>query len=62
VTIVVGHAPTLGRAAALALAGFEGEFMALKKGGIIWLEVESDGGVVLRGMLSPSQLKADSSS
>ena len=61
VTIVVGHAPTLGRAAALALAGFEGEFMALKKGGVIWLE-ESDGGVVLRGMLSPSQLKADSSS
>ena len=40
----------------------EGEFFALKKGGVIWLEESDGGGVVLRGMLSPSQLKADSSS
>src|SRR5262245_47919457 len=35
--VVVGHQPTLGQAAALALTGKPGEW-SLKKGGLWWLE------------------------
>ena len=60
VTLVVGHAPTLGRAAALALSGAEAaDWLALKKGGIAWLERDARTGLVaLRALLSPEELKA----
>jgi phosphohistidine phosphatase len=62
ITVVVGHAPTLGRAAALLLTGFETEALDLRKGGVIWLEQRAPAGfaggtVTLRAMLDPEDIK-----
>jgi len=60
VTVLVGHAPSLGRAAALALTGSEGQnWLALEKGGLAWLEADAAGEVTLRGLLSHKDMKAD---
>lgn len=56
--VVVGHQPTLGEAAALALAG-RAEAWRLKKGGIIWLvagQADAGGRAALRAALSPDLL------
>ena len=56
--VVVGHQPTLGRAAALALTGAEADWR-FRKGAIWWLEREADsedGEVVLRAVISPDFL------
>lgn len=51
--VVVGHQPTLGQAAALALTGKLSEW-SVKKGGIWWLERhESDKHAVVRAVMSP---------
>lgn len=54
--VVVGHQPTLGQAAALALEGRPADW-SLKKGAIWWLESRSGGDVVVRAVLAPEQLK-----
>jgi phosphohistidine phosphatase len=54
--VVVGHQPTLGQAAALALEGKPADW-SLKKGAIWWLESRSRGNVVVRAVLAPDQLK-----
>lgn len=51
--VVVGHQPTLGAAAALALAGREQPW-SIKKGAVWWLERrERDHVAVLRAVLAP---------
>ncbi len=51
--VVVGHQPTLGAAAALALTGSAQQW-SVKKGAIWWLELrERDHVAVLRAVLSP---------
>lgn len=54
--VVVGHQPTLGQAAALALAGSPAEW-GLKKGAIWWLESRGRGNVVVRAVVAPDLLK-----
>jgi phosphohistidine phosphatase len=54
--VVVGHQPTLGQAAALALEGKPADW-SLKKGAIWWLESRDRGDVVVRAALAPDQLK-----
>jgi phosphohistidine phosphatase len=54
--VVVGHQPTLGQAAALALEGTPADW-SLKKGAILWLESRDRGDVVVRAVLAPDQLK-----
>lgn len=54
--VVVGHQPTLGQAAALALEGRPADW-SLKKGAIWWLESRPRGDVVVRAVLAPEQLK-----
>ncbi len=53
--IVVGHQPTLGAAAALALTG-EAAAWGLKKGAIWWLACDKGGDVEVRAMLAPGIL------
>ncbi len=53
--VVVGHQPTLGAAAALALTG-EASAWSLKKGAIWWLTCDNGSGVVVRAMLAPGIL------
>jgi len=56
--VIVGHQPTLGRAAALALTGTEAEWR-IKKGAIWWLQrgAEEEGEeVALRAVMSPEFL------
>jgi phosphohistidine phosphatase len=56
--IVVGHQPTLGRVAALLLAGEEAEW-SVRKGAIWWLTTrhrENLQQVVLRAVLAPDML------
>jgi phosphohistidine phosphatase len=56
VIVVVGHQPTLGAAAALALTGSPTQW-SVKKGAIWWLEWrERDHGSVLRAVISPDLL------
>jgi phosphohistidine phosphatase len=53
--VIVGHQPTLGRAAAMALTGFESDWR-FGKGAIWWLERDGaagGGGVALRAVVSP---------
>lgn len=53
--VVVGHQPDLGRAAALLVAGAEGDW-SVKKGGLWWLSNRERGGetqVVVRAVLAP---------
>jgi phosphohistidine phosphatase len=54
--VVVGHQPTLGQAAALALAGSPADWN-LKKGAIWWLESRGRGNVVVRAVVAPDLLK-----
>jgi phosphohistidine phosphatase len=54
--VVVGHQPTLGQAAALALGSRPADW-SLKKGAIWWLESRPRGDVVVRAVLAPDQLK-----
>lgn len=53
--IVVGHQPTLGQAAALALTG-ELAGWSIKKGAIWWLERRRDGETALRAVIAPDLL------
>ena len=56
VVVVVGHQPTLGSAAALALTG-TAEAWSLKKGAIWWIASEPDGDTVqVRAVLAPGML------
>jgi phosphohistidine phosphatase len=53
--VVVGHQPTLGRVAALLLAGEEAEW-SIKKSGIWWLSNrrrDEDSQVILRAVINP---------
>ena len=51
VVVVVGHQPTLGQAAALALTGEPREW-SLKKGAVWWIESD-DGDVITRAVMAP---------
>ncbi|MCW5574570.1 MAG: histidine phosphatase family protein [Burkholderiales bacterium] len=53
--VVVGHQPTLGAAAALALTG-EASAWSLKKGAIWWLAGDDGSDVEVRAMLAPGIL------
>ncbi|MBX3665831.1 MAG: histidine phosphatase family protein [Burkholderiales bacterium] len=53
--VVVGHQPTLGAAAALALTG-EASAWSLKKGAIWWLASDDGSDVEVRAMLAPGIL------
>ena len=53
--VVVGHQPTLGQAAALALTGKPGE-LNLQKGALWWLESRGRGDVVTRAVITPDML------
>lgn len=53
--LVVGHQPTLGAAAALALTG-RAEPWAVKKGAIWWLRRDNDDSVLVRAVLAPGAL------
>lgn len=53
--IVVGHQPTLGAVAALALTG-EAAAWRLKKGAIWWLARDGNRGVLVRAVLTPGLL------
>ena len=50
--LIVGHQPTLGEAAALALTG-KAQGWSVKKGGLWWLESRGDGGVIVRAVIAP---------
>lgn len=54
--VIVGHQPTLGAAAALALTGTAAAW-SLKKGAIWWIATEADGDVVqVRAVMTPALL------
>lgn len=53
--VVVGHQPTLGAVAALALTG-EAAAWNVKKGAIWWLARDDDGDVQVRAVLTPAIL------
>jgi phosphohistidine phosphatase len=53
--VVVGHQPTLGQAAALALTGRPGEW-SLQKGALWWLESRGRDDVVTRAVIAPDML------
>jgi len=53
--VVVGHQPTLGAAAALAITG-KAEDWGVKKGGLWWLESRGRGDVVVRAVIAPDML------
>ncbi|HJU65692.1 MAG TPA: histidine phosphatase family protein [Gemmatimonadaceae bacterium] len=53
--VVVGHQPTLGQTAALALTGAEAGW-SLKKAGLWWLESRDRGDVIVRAVVSPDML------
>lgn len=50
--VVVGHQPTLGRAAALALTGAAADW-GMKKGSVWWLRRDDRGEVSLRAVIPP---------
>lgn len=50
--VIVGHQPTLGAAAALALTG-EAQAWNVKKGSIWWISCDDEGGIMLRAVLAP---------
>lgn len=54
-TVVVGHQPTLGAAAALALTG-EAQGWNVKKGAVWWIARDDDGDVMVRAVLAPGIL------
>ena len=53
--VVVGHQPTLGQAAALALTGKPREW-SLKKGALWWIESRGRGDVITRAVMAPELL------
>lgn len=53
--VVVGHQPTLGQAAALAMTGRPGAW-SLKKGAVWWLESREGDGVITRAVMAPDVL------
>lgn len=53
--VIVGHQPTLGAVAALALTG-EAAAWNIKKGAIWWIARDADGGVQVRAVLTPGVL------
>jgi phosphohistidine phosphatase len=54
--VVVGHQPTLGQTAALAITGRTGDWR-IKKGAIWWLESRGRGEAVVRAVIAPDLLK-----
>jgi len=50
--VIVGHQPTLGETAALALTGEKASW-SLKKGALIWLAVRDEAHAQLRAAISP---------
>jgi phosphohistidine phosphatase len=50
--LVVGHQPTLGQAAALALTGRAADW-SVRKGAVWWIESRGAGNVVVRAVLAP---------
>ena len=60
-TLIVGHQPTLGRAAWVMLSGAEGD-MSIKKGAVWWITARPRGGnphAVLRAVMAPELLRKD---
>ena len=53
--VIVGHQPTLGQAAALALTGKPAEWN-LKKSALWWLESRGHGDVIIRAVIAPDML------
>ena len=53
--VVVGHQPTLGQAAALALTGAE-DGWSLKKGALWWIQSRERGDVIVRAVVAPDML------
>jgi phosphohistidine phosphatase len=53
--VVVGHQPTLGQAAALAMTGRPGAW-SLKKGAVWWLESRDGDDVITRAVIAPDVL------
>ena len=59
--LIVGHQPTLGRAASLLLSGAEGN-MSFKKGAVWWITARPRGGsphAALRAVMAPDLLRKD---
>lgn len=50
--VVVGHQPTLGQAAALALTGKAADW-GMKKGAVWWIESRGAGDVIVRAVIAP---------
>ena len=53
--VVVGHQPTLGQAAALALTGSPADW-SVKKGAIWWLASREGGKTVVKAMIAPEMV------
>jgi phosphohistidine phosphatase len=53
--VIVGHQPTLGQAAALALTGKATDW-SVKKGGLWWIESRDDGDIIVRAVIAPDVL------
>jgi phosphohistidine phosphatase len=53
--VVVGHQPTLGEAAALALTG-RASGWSVRKGAVWWLKSRGRGDVILRAVMAPEML------
>jgi len=53
--VVVGHQPTLGQAAALALTGSPADW-SVKKGAIWWLDSRGEADVVVRAVIAPDMV------
>jgi len=60
VVVVVGHQPTLGQTAALAVTGRTGDW-SVKKGAIWWIESRGRGEAVVRAVIAPDLLKQSGS-
>jgi len=55
IVVVVGHQPTLGQAAALALTGKAADW-SIKKGAIWWLENHGGDDVIVRAVIAPDMV------
>jgi len=53
--VIVGHQPTLGQAAALALTDSAAQW-GVKKGGLWWIESRGRGDVIVRAVMAPDML------
>jgi phosphohistidine phosphatase len=56
--VVVGHQPTLGQTAALAVTGRTGDW-SVKKGAIWWIESRGHGETVVRAVIAPELLSSE---